>query len=114
MPHNFSTMHLLRGFVIVSICVGFTPGLAELFSDGLHAVAEGHTHHAEGHEEPGPEHGCNGWQHSCACHISLSVAPAVTAATVPTATLNDIEAASPTSDEGPSGVRDELERPPRA
>ncbi|MDD9935661.1 MAG: hypothetical protein OXT09_18765 [Myxococcales bacterium] len=107
-------MRWLRSLFVIALCVGFTPGLGELVSDGLHAITEGHTHHAEGHEPPDAEHGCTGWQHTCGCHVSLSIAPAVGGAAVAPAPAITVEQPQASDRRGPVGVRDGVERPPRA
>ena len=107
-------MRLLRGFVVATLCLGVTPGLGELLSDGMHLVAEGHTSHEEGHAAPDSEHGCTGWQHTCGCCVSMTVAPAVPVMVTPLTVPNDVMVAPTPPESGAVGVRKQLERPPRA
>ena len=113
-------MRWLRSLVVLTLCFGVTPGLGELVSDATHLIADGHSHHAEGHdeadghEETDTEHGCTGWQHTCGCCASMSVAPAVAVLVLPAVAPNEIALAPDATGRRAKGVHDDLERPPRA
>lgn len=100
--------------LVAVLCLGFTPGLGELLLDGIHVATDGHTHHAAGHAEPAPEHGCTGWQHTCSCHHSLSIAPVPRLAVVFAAPWAEAARVPCLVEKGPRGVRVGLDRPPRA
>lgn len=109
-------MALLRTLLIGLLVVGFTPGVAELLSDGAHLLLSGHSAHADhhgDHEGPGPEHGCTGWNHQCACHTSLSLIPSLEPA-LPVAASGGVALWLARRDRGADGVSFDLERPPRA
>lgn len=103
-----------RALLIAVLCLGFTPGLGELLSDGLHAATEGHSPHADCHEAPGPEHGCTGWQHNCSCHSSQRVALSDLGTAIAPATAQALQRPRGPRGMGPAGTRSSLERPPRA
>lgn len=78
-------------FVAVALIYLMTPASGEIVENLVHLVATGHAAHAA-HDEPhqqGPEHGCSGPFHVCACHSSVAftgaVAEAIGSVSVPAA-----------------------------
>lgn len=52
-----------------------TPMAAEMAENVVHLLTQGHAAHAlndDAHRRQGPEHGCSGPFHVCACHASIA------------------------------------------
>jgi len=103
---------VLEAFVYV-LALSMSPGLVELVDDAGHVLLEGHTDC----EEDGDEccgTGCTPTSHHCGCCISIAMAPASVSCDVDGPNYAQSLRAPLPEEDGPSGVRSELERPPSA
>lgn len=110
-------MRVLRTLLLASFLIGFLPSFVELSEDVLHLVMEGHTLHTTDHEGEGeqPSHGCDDCSHCVSCHGQGTPFAAPATAQLP-AQPRCLRSTGRPSVVGNAqdGVRDRLERPPRA
>lgn len=99
--------------LVLALIVGMTPGLLEVFQDGVHLLVDGRTDHAED-AEACSEHGCAPTGHHCDCCASMHMVRPTEVASVPAAAAFSRRSLPAPPDDGPRGVRRRVPRPPSA